>query len=110
MSNPTQSPNTLDYSPLCAQHWQSFHNGVHLNLEQAARIFQTAAGLDAILHLLSNDESEPDLFDPADASCRLSSYVRGGLLSAAMALNGNLHNLFSDLHSLDAEKQQEGQQ
>lgn len=110
MPNTQATPNLPDYSPLCSQHWQSFNNGVHLNLEQAARIFQTAAGLDAILHLLSNDESEPDMFDPADASCRLSSYVRGGLLSAAMALNSNLHHLFSDLHSQDAEKQQEGQQ
>ena len=107
MSNPTQFPN---FSPLCAQHWQSFHDEVHLNLEQAARIYQTAAGLDAILHLLSNDETNPDMFDPEDTSNRLSSYIRDGLLSAAMALNGNLYHLFCELHTNDAEQHQEGQQ
>ena len=107
---PNATPNLPDYSPLCALHWQNFHDGVHLSQGQAERIFQTTAGLDAILHLLSNDVVDPDFFDPEDAGDRLSGYVRGGLLSAAVALNSNLHHLFSELHSRDVEKHQEGQQ
>ena len=97
-----------DFSPLCAQHWQSFHDGVKLNQFQAMQLFQSLAGLDAIFHLLSNDETDADMLEPEDTSCRLSSYVRCGLISAAVALNSNLHHLFSDLHSQDAEKRQEG--
>lgn len=96
-----------DFSRLCGQHWQHFHDGVRLNQVQATQLFQTFAGLDAILHLLGNDEPDPDVHN--DDSCRLSGYVRGGLLSAAVALNSNLHHLFADLHSSDIEKHQEGQ-
>ena len=104
MSNTQATSNHIsDTSPLCAPHFQTFRGTVTLNCSAATQIYQSVTGLDAILRLLNNDETDPAFFDPEDTSCRLSGYIRGGLLSAAIALNDNLHHMFCNLHTSEQE-------